>query len=75
MMQEHWVYLKITNGHSSRYFEKIQVAQAKGLKEDHVKSEVMVKQQARLVEGIRVLRTFQRRLWIPKVGGVCDTLL
>lgn len=40
-----------------------------------MKGEIKVKKQELLVEGRRGLRTFQGSLWIPKVGGVHDTLL
>lgn len=35
----------------------------------------MVIQKACLVEDDQGLMTFQGRLWVPQVGGVCDTLL
>lgn len=35
----------------------------------------MVKQQTRLVEDEWGLMNFQGPLWVPQVGGVCDTLL
>lgn len=43
-------------------FEQIRDVQAKGSKEDHLKSEVMVKQQVHLVEDSWGLKTFRGRL-------------
>lgn len=56
-------------------FEQVWVAQVEGLKDDHVKSEVMVKYLTRLVEDIMGLSTFHGHLWLSKLGGVHYTLL
>lgn len=45
------------------------------MKEEHVDSELMVKQKDLLVEDEWGLRTFRGRLWVPRVDGVSDTLL
>ncbi|GJY88661.1 putative reverse transcriptase domain-containing protein [Tanacetum coccineum] len=56
-------------------FEKIRLAQEEGLMEENVKNETMIKQQEKLGLDSQKLRTYQGRVWIPKVGGIHVILL
>ncbi|GJU61174.1 hypothetical protein Tco_1238940 [Tanacetum coccineum] len=51
-------------------FERIRAAQEKGLKDENLKSEVMLKQKEVLGKNNRGLKTFQGRIWVPKVEGI-----
>ncbi|KAI3771932.1 hypothetical protein L6452_03104 [Arctium lappa] len=53
----------------SSLVESIKTWQVEALKEQNLKSEIMVKQRELLTEDSRGLKLFQGRIWVPKLGG------
>ncbi|KAI3728470.1 hypothetical protein L6452_17107 [Arctium lappa] len=59
----------------SSLVESIKTWQVEALKEQNLKSEIMVKQSELLTEDSRGLKLFQGRIWVPKLGGNRELLL
>ncbi|KAJ9551398.1 hypothetical protein OSB04_015443 [Centaurea solstitialis] len=59
----------------SSLMERIKASQTEALREENLKSEVMVKQKELLTEDSRGLKLFQGRIWVPKIGGNRELLL
>ncbi|KAI3735990.1 hypothetical protein L6452_15519 [Arctium lappa] len=59
----------------SSFLENIKSCQTEALKEENLKSEVMVKQSGVLTEDSCGLKLFQGRIWVPKLGGNRELLL
>ncbi|KAJ9540615.1 hypothetical protein OSB04_027121 [Centaurea solstitialis] len=59
----------------SSLMERIKTSQTEALREENLKSEVMVKQKELLTEDSRGLKLFQGRIWVPKLGGNRELLL
>ncbi|KAI3667768.1 hypothetical protein L6452_42837 [Arctium lappa] len=59
----------------SSLLENIKTCQVEALKEENLKSEIMVKQRETLTEDNRGLKLFQGRISVPKLGGNRELLL
>ncbi|KAI3684814.1 hypothetical protein L6452_34040 [Arctium lappa] len=55
--------------------EDIKRSQVEALREVNLKDEIMVKKRETLTEDSRGLKLFQRRVWVPKIGGIRELLL
>ncbi|XP_071714817.1 uncharacterized protein [Rutidosis leptorrhynchoides] len=55
--------------------DRLKITQLEALRDEHLKSELMVKRKEELMNDSRGLKTYRERVWVSLLGGLRDLIL